>query len=50
MDNAAFTDCPEYEVGRILNKVINQVNNGIMEGLSIVDLNGNKVGEWAVIG
>ena len=48
MDNAAFTDYPEAEVSRILNKAIDQVNSGNMEGLSIVDINGNKVGRWDI--
>ena len=43
-DNGAFWN-PELEVNRILKLLAEKVENGLVEGV-IMDLNGNKVGEW----
>lgn len=48
-DNAAFGE--EYyekaaEIKRILEKIINDLDLGIVEKAPIIDLNGNKVGSW----
>lgn len=42
-ENAAFEGCPEKEVSRILVTLANKIENG--ENLSVMDINGNKVGE-----
>ena len=45
MDNAAFTERPEYELGRILEYIAEcLVTGGIYEG-SLRDVNGNTVGQ-----
>lgn len=43
--NAAFDEYGDYEVKRILAKIIEQVENGYEDGV-IMDINGNKIGEW----
>lgn len=43
--NAAFEEYGTYEIKRILEKIIRQVENGHEDGV-IMDINGNKVGEW----
>lgn len=43
--NAAFDEYGTYEVERILEKIIRQVENGYEDGV-IMDINGNKIGEW----
>lgn len=46
-DNAAFQDDNfTFEVERILKEVTEKVNNGYTEG-SILDVNGNVVGEFS---
>ena len=52
MDNAAFGedyDNPEWqpEAARILRKVADRIESG-SDGGGIVDINGNKVGEWGI--
>jgi hypothetical protein len=46
MDNAAFDENPEWEVGRILNKIISCLDNRSLSDLSeaLYDMNGNKIG------
>lgn len=44
--NAAFEDM-EFEVTRILQDVKHEVRSGYTEG-TIMDYNGNKVGEWSL--
>jgi hypothetical protein len=43
--NAAFEGEGNYEVIRILRNIADQVERGCVLGI-IVDINGNKVGEW----
>ena len=45
--NAAFDEYRDYEVKRILEKIIEQVENGYEDGV-IMDINGNKIGEWTM--
>jgi hypothetical protein len=45
--NAAFEDDPNYELARILRAVADKVENGHADG-RCYDINGNKVGSWAV--
>ena len=45
-DNAAFDSlCPEYEIARILKRIVEKLEDGITEG-SAVDTNGNRVAEF----
>ena len=44
-DNAAFSDDKSIECKRILEKIIKQIEDDYMCG-SILDINGNKIGEW----
>ena len=43
--NAAFDKYGDVEVKRILEKIIEQVELGYSQA-SIMDINGNKIGEW----
>ena len=54
-DNDAFQNDGEddfnivarnLETTRILNKIISDINRGV-EGATIRDINGNKVGQWS---
>jgi len=49
--NAAFSeDCggdKKYETIRILKEVIKKLENDYDEG-SVMDINGNKIGEWTL--
>ena len=48
MGNSAFDDGnKEYEVARILKEIAEKVENGRTEG-SIMDYNGNNIGEWII--
>lgn len=52
-DNSAFENelsdhSSVYEISRILNGVIDQVNNG-STGANIRDINGNTIGSWGLI-
>jgi len=44
-DNAAFTVMPEEEASRILEKIAEDIRQGLVEG-PVMDINGNKVGHW----
>jgi hypothetical protein len=46
-DNAAFSDDKSFETIRILNTVINKIEEGENDG-KIFDINGNKIGEWSI--
>lgn len=49
-DNAAFEDCPEDEVARILRtEADNMQHNGLYNKI-VLDLNGNRVGDITVTG
>lgn len=51
MGNAAFTEeygGPETEVARILRAAAEQVENGSLDAGSLLDANGNKVGQYRV--
>ena len=46
-DNAAFDDAPATEIARILRDIAGKVERGdYLDGASIHDFNGNRVGEW----
>ena len=47
-DNAAFEDCPEAEIARILRALAGKVERGETDG-TVRDANGNRVGEWGWI-
>ena len=52
-DNAAFEERPADEIGRILRRTAEQIEliqpvSG--EGGSVLDIDGNTVGEWKVRG
>lgn len=46
-DNEAFDLYADGEVRRILQKICDDLENGISHG-SCIDTNGNKVGEWSL--
>lgn len=46
-DNAAFDDGPATELARILRKLIKRIEDGA-DYLPIMDVNGNKVGEFQI--
>lgn len=43
--NAAFEDCAEQEISRILKEIANKVEDGSTGG-KVKDINGNTIGEW----
>lgn len=43
--NSAFTDNPQEEIARLLRHTANRIESGVEEG-KLMDVNGNKVGEW----
>ena len=49
--NAAFYSdgefTPQYEICRILDNIKEKVRMGYING-SIMDINGNKIGEWSI--
>ena len=45
--NAAFDEYGTYEVIRILDEIGRKLDNGYDHGV-IIDINGNKVGEWSL--
>ena len=46
-DNSAFDDTPEIEVSRILRALAGRIRaDGIPEELPIIDINGNRVGQF----
>jgi hypothetical protein len=47
-DNAAFADDMHGEAARILRKIADQLDRGDLARV-IVDLNGNRVGSWALV-
>jgi len=50
-DGAAFDDAPATEIARILREVAKRAERGDdapAPGLSILDLNGNRVGQWVI--
>lgn len=47
MDNAAF-ETPEYEIMQRLNKIHDQVRDGVVFG-KILDTNGNTCGFWGFV-
>ena len=46
-DNAAFEDGDPEEYARILKHVADEVRGGSLGG-PILDVNGNRVGEWSM--
>lgn len=47
-DNAAFDECGVYEeINRILKAIAEDIRIGCDCG-SIMDINGNKIGEWSL--
>lgn len=50
MDNAAFEDVgPATELGRILRKLANDIEDGLLpESIKLYDYNGNKVGSFEI--
>lgn len=45
--NAAFEDCPQREVARILLEIVSDIMDyNQKESGSCVDINGNVVGKW----
>ena len=47
-DNTVFEDYKEQEVSRILAEVVEKIEKcGKTEGF-IMDINGNKIGEWSL--
>lgn len=49
MNNAAFEGQPYRELGRLLTSITGKVNLGHPSG-TCVDMNGNSVGTWNVLG
>lgn len=47
MDNAAF-EAPATELARILRKLAKRIENDGPDYVPIMDLNGNKVGEFNI--
>ena len=45
--NAAFDECVEFEVCRIIKTIIDKIEHGYTYG-SIMDINGNKIGSWSL--
>lgn len=49
-DNAAFADdCPEYEIARVLKRIVAKLEAGITSG-SAPDTNGNRVATFKTVG
>lgn len=51
MEHAAMNENPEWEISGLLKQLGNQVElNGVdsIDGLSLVDVNGNKVGKSVI--
>jgi len=51
MDNAAFEDTPEIELGRILEKLSRSVQSqplSVGNSILLRDVNGNRVGELTI--
>lgn len=46
-DNDAFNVCEEVEIRRILEKIIDQIEQGWEKNI-IMDINGNRIGEWSL--
>ena len=49
MDNAAFDECPEIELARILQKITQEIITGLTYNNKIKDINGNTVGNFEII-
>ena len=47
MENAAFDACADLEIRRILEKIMYQVEQGWEKNI-IMDMNGNRIGEWSL--
>jgi hypothetical protein len=47
MDNATFEETPEIEIRDHLVKIANMVMGGRVFG-TIMDTNGNKIGDWEI--
>ena len=45
-ENEAFTNDESHEIARILKDLARQVENGKECGV-LIDINGNKVGNWS---
>ena len=45
-DNEAFQECPIEEIQRIIRKYSNMISEG---EISLMDINGNKVGEMELV-
>lgn len=51
MDNAAFEDLGRAtELGRILRKLAGKIEGGELPPVALMDVNGNKVGEFTIDG
>lgn len=48
-DNEAFSEDPGYEIARILKKIAQKLEDGDTNG-PVMDVNGNKVGQWVLEG
>lgn len=44
--NAAFDTWPEIETSRLLREIADKVEQSAQGG-PVIDINGNKVGEWS---
>ena len=49
MDNAAFDPDFEFEAARILRETAERIEQRGEDGFSLMDYNGNKVGEYDII-
>ena len=47
--NAAFSDFPEHEIGRILRKLADRLERGSEPPGKLMDFNGNHVGEVTIV-
>lgn len=47
MDGAAFDDYPRFELARIMLKIRQDIDSGVIEGTAN-DINGNKCCEWRI--
>ena len=46
-DNDVFNVCEEVEIRRILEKIVDQIEQGWEKNI-IMDINGNRIGEWSL--
>ncbi len=45
MDNEAFAENASAEVARILSDLANRIDDAMIEGITLRDINGNQVGK-----